>query len=239
MTTCFKLVIAAGWAIRYSRTLNRVSSANLTFKQFSRWRLNVLTLQFYLFCSRLLLFSSPPSVCFKLNRLRALKKNHPVSHQPNSLLVSPSYSVELSAIWNLCKNQVSLRTADSFPVVASLPSKIAIFRRREATIGNASAVPRPESSILVQINVTLQTGTTLLEKRKSPHAVYWTSKQPSFLRRSRTGSSQTKIPERAGWKLIETGERRELRVHPFPAWASLLSLEKRFLEETDCLCTLK
>ena len=66
------------------------------------------------------------------------------------------------------------------------------------TTGNASAVPRPESSILVQINVTLQTGTTLLEKRKSPHAVYLTLKQPSFLRRSRTWSSQTKILEREG-----------------------------------------
>ena len=105
LTTCFKLAIAAGWAIRYSRTSSRVSSTNLTFKQFSRSRLNVLTLQFYLFCSRLLLSSSPPSVCFKLNRLRALKK-HSVSHQPNSLLVFPSYSVELRAIWNLCKNQV-------------------------------------------------------------------------------------------------------------------------------------
>ena len=135
LTTYFKLAIAAGWAIRYSRTPNRVSSANLTFKQFSRWRLNVLTLQFYLFCSRLLLSSSPPSVCFKLNRLRALKKKkkHSVSHQPNSLLVSPSYSVELSAIWNLCKNQVSLRTADAFPVVDSLPPKMTSLTSRMIT----------------------------------------------------------------------------------------------------------
>ena len=36
----------------------------------------------------------------------------------------------------------SLRTADAFPVVASLPPKNIFFGGRKATIGNASAVRR-------------------------------------------------------------------------------------------------
>ena len=40
------------------------------------------------------------------------------------------------------KDGHSLRTADAFPVVASLPPKKLFFGGREATTGNASAVRR-------------------------------------------------------------------------------------------------
>ena len=132
LTTCFKLAIAASWAIRYPRTPNRVSSANLTFKQFSRWRLNVLTLQFYLFCSRLLLSSSPPSVCFKLNRLRALKKN--IQFPINRI----AYLFPLLIPWNWAQFEIYVRIKlaceQQTHFRSSLLSlrKIAIFRRERS-----------------------------------------------------------------------------------------------------------
>ena len=124
LTTCFKLAIAAGWAIRYSRTPNRVSSANLTFKQFSRWRLNVLTLQFYLFCSRLLLSSSPPSVCFKLNRLRALKKKKNIQFPINQI----AYLFPLLIPWNWAQFEIYVR----IKLACEQQPKIAVFRRERS-----------------------------------------------------------------------------------------------------------